>query len=75
MKRTINQEIEVNPTPEELAESFWDMSEVEQARFFNHLGEIADGLPMQLQAVTDCERLEVKGRLVMQRIGEYGEKL
>ncbi len=53
-----------------LADLFWDMGEDEQARFFNRMGEF-EKLPMQLQAVTDHERLELKGRSAMKRIGEY----
>lgn len=35
-------ETEVELTPEELAEGFWSLDSNSQARFFNHLGKIAD---------------------------------
>lgn len=70
--RTLEQTISV--TPEELAEVFWAMDDEEQAKFFNHLGEIADALPMQLQYVTDNDALTIRGRMTMQYIGEYAEE-
>lgn len=38
MKRQI--EIEIDPTPEEMAERFAEMSDEEQAAFFNRVAEL-----------------------------------
>lgn len=53
-----------------LADLFWDMDAEEQARFFNRMGHYQK-LPMQLQHVTDHEKLAGAGRAAMKRIGEY----
>lgn len=59
-------------TPEIMAEDFWCMSASEQARFYNHLDEIANfRFPYQLQAITEEDGLTLAGRRVMQNIGEY----
>jgi hypothetical protein len=57
----------------QLVELFWSMDENEQAEFFNKLGEV-EGLPLQLQAVTDSEMLRFSGRWAMDTIGQYAEK-
>jgi len=63
-------------TPERIAELFCAMGSDEQARFFNHIAEIAQtwkaaGLCMQLQWITEDDGLTLAGRRVMQYIGEY----
>lgn len=62
-------------TPEILAELFATMDNHEQARFFNHIDEVASKWsscwPFQLQYITDSEELTLAGRRVMQSIGEY----
>jgi len=62
-------------SPEILAEAFASMDSAEQARFFNHIAEVASiwncGWPFQLQAITDEDGLTLSGRRVMQEIGEY----
>ena len=62
-------------TPEIIAELFCDLGSDEQARFFNHIAEVAStwsaGFPFQLQWVTDDDGLNLSGRRVMQQIGEY----
>ena len=73
IKRTI--ESEVTPTPEELAECFWEMGSDQQAVFFNKLGEISGHfLCFQLQAVIDSETLNREGRHAMGVISDYAEK-
>lgn len=69
-------EIEVELTPEDIAQLFCDLDSAQQARFFNHVGEIASrwkgmGLAMQLQYITDEDGLNYAGRRVMQHIGDY----
>lgn len=65
-------DVEVKPSPEQLAEAFWHMGDDEQARFFNHLSEIAEWkFPFQLQSITEHSGLTLAGRRVMQEIGEY----
>lgn len=62
-------------TPESVAELFARMGSDEQARFFNHVSEIAStwsgGFPMQAQWITDDDGLTMGGRRVMQHIGDY----
>lgn len=63
-------------TPEIVAELFAGMDSEGQARFFNHVHDIAStwsggGLCFQLQYVTDDDGLTLGGRRVMQEIGEY----
>lgn len=71
MKAIIDDQI-VDLTPELLAEAFANMGSDEQARFYNRLGEVAtDWLPFQLQAITDDDGLTLRGRQVMQSIGDY----
>jgi len=71
VRKSITHEVEIKLTGEEVASLFWDMDEKEQCAFFNELGGFS-GLPMQLQAVTDCSVLNPSGRFAMTRIGEYG---
>lgn len=73
IKRTI--EVEIIPTPYELAHAFWSMGEREQALFFNHLGLISeDRLPFQLQAISQSDDLADDGRYAMNLIGDYSEQ-
>jgi len=65
-------------TPELVAELFACMDSEKQARFFNHVDEVATSwhggrgqLCMQLQYITDEDGLTLAGRRVMQQIGEY----
>lgn len=68
----------VEPTPELIAQMFCSLDSAEQARFYNHIDEVASswpnvgyGLTMQFQYITDEEGLTLAGRRVMQQIGEY----
>ena len=70
LRKTIQHEVEIKLTGKDVAFIFWDMDEKEQSAFFNELGCFS-GLPMQLQAVTDCPVLNPSGRHAMTRIGEY----
>ena len=63
-------------TPELVAALFAGMYADEQARFFNHVAEVAStwagiGFDMQLQYLTDENGLTLAGRRVMQAIGDY----
>jgi hypothetical protein len=61
-------------TPEMIAEMYANMYSDEQARFFNHIAEVASkfgGMAMQNQYITDEDGLTLAGRRVMQGIGEY----
>jgi len=62
------------PSVEEMVEMFWDMDNHQQAEFFNLLN-LKPSLPFQLQAVSDCERLNSSGRSAMAKIGEYAEPI
>jgi hypothetical protein len=75
--KTVDQSLIADVTPELVAEIFAEMDAEEQARFFNHISEVASKwgasgyLEMQLQAITDDCGLTLAGRRVMQEIGEY----
>ena len=62
-------------TPEILAVLFCSLDSAEQARFYNKIADQATtwGKPFefQLQYITDEDGLELKGRRVMQAIGDY----
>jgi len=73
IERTESLAYRICPEPEELAEVLWAMGEQEQARFFNHLGAIADNLPMQLEAVINTNGLQPSGISAMSMIGDYAE--
>lgn len=74
-ERNIN--ISVHLTPEELAFDFCNMSDSEQADFFNEVAKITDKWErpfcFQLQWLTDNERLTDDGRRIMRAIGDYSE--
>lgn len=71
IKRTI--ELDVSPTSEELAEAWWHMNSEQQAKFFIHLGIIAEFyLATQMQFVRDSADLTANGRPAMHTIEEYG---
>lgn len=73
MKRTC--EIEVKPTPYEIAKAFCDMGSGEQADFFNYISEESEKWDnpfcFQLQSITDEERLTRGARYIMSQIGDY----
>lgn len=73
MKRQI--EIDVRPTPYELAEVFCNMCDYEQAQFFNEVGNISDEwdspFVMQLQSIVNTKLLTKSGNQVMAEIGDY----
>lgn len=75
MKRQI--EIDINPTPQELAEVFCNMYEEEQVEFFNEIAKITktwnSPFCMQLQAIVDTNKLTPHAKLIMRQIGEYAE--
>ena len=75
ISRTI--EIDVSPTPNELAACFCGMSAAGQAMFFNEIAELVKRwdkpFGFQLQAVIDAAILTASGKAVMREIGVYGE--
>ena len=76
VKIIIDQKEVKEATPELIAELFSEMFSDEQARFFNHLGEITSkwkwgDMSMQLQYITDEDGLTLAGRRVMDGIGNY----
>ena len=70
LERTIPIQVRIPLSGAEIAELFWSLGEIEQCDFFNRLGR-EGRLAFQLQAVTDCDRLDQNGRHAMTRIGEY----
>lgn len=75
MKRTVT--IDVDPSPEELANAFAAMDGTGQAKFFNFLYKCdkawKSSWPFQLQWVTDDDELTDDGREMMRLIGAYAE--
>lgn len=70
--------VKVDLTPEKLAELFSHLDDGEQARFYNHLGEIAmdwrGGLCLQMCYVGGNKKLTPTGRATMVKIGEWGNE-
>lgn len=63
------------PTPEELASEFCSWPSDRQAKFFNHLAELAvHDIDHQLAWIVDeSSSLTPAGREVMRKIGSYAE--
>ena len=60
---------EVNPTPEELAELFWNMDSSMQARFFEYLDQLDHaGFVHQFRHI--YRDASPEGRSIMRAIGE-----
>ena len=74
IQRKIN--VDIVPTPDELASEFAQMDDEQQAMFFNELAIIVSKWDrpfcFQLQFVRDHPALTLEGKSVMQQIGEYG---
>ncbi len=74
IQRTI--EVDVRPSPDELAFEFAHFGDEEQAMFFNELANIVSKWErpfcFQLQLIQDHPELTDAGRDVMRKIGEYG---
>ena len=68
----------VTITAEELADGFWKLDELEQARFFNALGQIVEGrfsdFVMQLAHLSKAKNLSKSGRRAMELLGEYSSE-
>jgi len=71
-------EMSISLTPEELASEFLDMSDKEQAIFFNEIAKLIskwDGgfFSTQLEWVRQNQCLTTEGRNIMKKIGEYSD--
>jgi hypothetical protein len=68
---------QVDLSPQELAVAFCDMSDYEQAEFFNVIGEVVKEWKypfwVQLHSVLLTDQLTPEGSKVMQTIGEYSQ--
>lgn len=75
LKKSI--EIDLDFTPEDIAELFCCMDHEKQATFFNTIAKITSAkgwnLPMQLSYVSESELLSKDGRNIMRLIGMYGD--
>lgn len=61
-------------SPEELADTFWNLDSVAQARFFNRLGGYSMLADMMMQVVcADASEIKASGRRAMQTIGKCVE--
>ena len=69
--------VDVELTPEDLADCFCDLHSNEQAHFFNRMAEVTAkwGAPFcfQLQYIVDSKILTRDGKEIMCQIGEYSE--
>ena len=67
--------VDVELTPEDLADRFAELTSDEQARFFNRVAEVSSKwtrpFEFQLQSITEEKELTLAGRRIMQGIGEY----
>ena len=73
----ISAEVDYTPTPEDLADEFCFLYQEGQARFLNRVAEIFNRhgycLSTQLEYVTQSKELNVEGRALMSKFGEYAE--
>lgn len=69
-------EVAIKPTPQELAEAFWDMLPDWQAEFFNHISNISQAAAFSIQMLhaSRSELLTGEGAMVMRTIGDFGKK-
>ena len=74
IQRKIDVDIELSP--EDIADCFCDLHDDEQAIFFNRIAEEVatwgTSFCFQLQAVIDSLHLTSGGKDIMRQIGEYG---
>ena len=71
-------DIDIELSPEDLADCFCDLHSDEQAFFFNRIAEVvetwANSFTFQLQCMIDNNVLTIDGKEIMRQIGEYGEE-
>lgn len=79
MPITIQQNIDIEITPEQLAAIFCEMDDVEQSRFFNHMGKETTTwkvpFEFQLAAIQSCERLDEGGKRVLTTMAEFFQRI
>lgn len=63
---------EITPTPNEIAEAFWDLDAEQQAEFFSRLAKISGTLLCRQLAYVE-DHLTDDAKQVMRTIGEYGQ--
>ena len=67
--------VDVELTPEDLADCFCELYADEQAMFFNRISELVEkwngSFCFQLQAIIDSKVLTSGGKDIMRQIGEY----
>ena len=70
-------DVDIELSPEEIADCFCDLHDNEQALFFNRIAEVVaawgTSFCFQLQSVIDSKVLTSDGKDIMCQIGEYGE--
>lgn len=70
-------DVDIELSPEDLADCFCNLHDDEQAMFFNHIAELVKtwGNPFcfQLQCIINNKALTSDGQDIMCQIGEYGE--
>ena len=73
LKKSVNLDVEIELTGEEIAELFWGLGVKAQSEFFNTLGE-KERLVFQLQAISEAPELNGNGLHAMCRIGHYSQQ-
>lgn len=78
MKILRNIDVDIDMSPENIADYFCDLSSSEQAIFFNRIAEVtakwAGPFCFQLQCIVSSNMLTREGKEIMRQIGEYGEE-
>lgn len=69
-------DIDIEMSPEDIADCFCDLHDDEQALFFNRIAEVVatwcNPFCFQLQYIINKKILTRDGREIMRQIGEYG---
>ena len=63
-------EVDVKPTPAQIAEEFWMMDSDEQTEFFNHLATVQWKIDEQMKYVANNENLLDEAIMIMLSIGQ-----
>lgn len=78
MKILRNIDVDIDMSPENIADYFCDLSSSEQAIFFNRIAEVTakwgTSFCFQLEYIVSSNLLTREGKEIMRQIGEYGEE-
>ena len=72
-------DVDIELSPEDIADCFCDLHNDEQALFFNHIADVVavwdSNFCFQLQSIINSKALTNSGKAVMHTIGEYGKEV